>query len=94
MSNQLNALLNTWADARDDTDWVLGTVYKTEGSAYRKAGAMMLINGYGQQFGLLSGGFLEADIVRNARKVMQTGNANLEKLPCHAVNSVAGASSH
>lgn len=73
----MNALLNTWANSRDDTDWVLGTVYKIEGSAYRKAGAMMLINGYGQQLGLLSGGCLEADIVRHARKVMQTGKAEL-----------------
>ncbi|MFT5221479.1 MAG: xanthine dehydrogenase accessory factor [Gammaproteobacteria bacterium] len=72
MSNQLTALLGAWQKGRNDTDWVLGTVYKTEGSAYRKAGAMMLINGFGQQFGLLSGGCLEADILRNAGKVIQT----------------------
>ena len=72
MSNQLTTLLNAWQKGSNDTDWVLGTVYKTEGSAYRKAGAMMLINGFGEQFGLLSGGCLEADILRNARKVMQS----------------------
>ena len=77
MSNQLTALLDAWQKGRNDTEWVLGTVYKTEGSAYRKAGAVMLINGFGQQFGLLSGGCLEADIVRNARKVMQTGRVLL-----------------
>ena len=77
MSNQLTALLEAWEQGRDAADWVLGTVYKTKGSAYRKAGAMMLINSLGQQFGLLSGGCLEADIVRNARKVMQTGQASL-----------------
>jgi xanthine/CO dehydrogenase XdhC/CoxF family maturation factor len=77
MSNQLTALLDAWQRGRNDTDWVLGTVYKTEGSAYRKAGAMMLINGFGQQFGLLSGGCLEADILRHARKVMQGGRALL-----------------
>jgi len=75
MSNQLSAMLAVWQQARDDTEWVLGTVYRTEGSAYRKAGAMVLINGHGQQFGLLSGGCLEADIVRNARKAMIKGNA-------------------
>ncbi|MDV7341263.1 XdhC family protein [Terasakiella sp. A23] len=75
MSNQLSSLLDEWAQASDKTDWVLGTVYKTEGSAYRKAGAMMLINGDGQQFGLLSGGCLEADIIRNARKVMMRGKS-------------------
>jgi len=73
MSNHLNALLDAWRQGRDDTDWVLGTVYRTEGSAYRKAGALMLIDGYGRQFGLLSGGCLEADIQRHASRVMQTG---------------------
>jgi len=77
MSNHLHALLDAWQRGRNDTEWVLGTVYKTEGSAYRKAGAMMLINGFGQQFGLLSGGCLEADILRHARKVMQGGRALL-----------------
>ncbi len=73
MSNQLSAMLRAWQEGKTDTEWVLGTVYRTEGSAYRKAGAMMLINGHGQQFGLLSGGCLEADIIRNARRAMVTG---------------------
>ena len=73
MNNQLSAMLSAWQENRNSTEWVLGTVYRTEGSAYRKAGAMMLINGHGQQFGLLSGGCLEADIIRNARKAMLTG---------------------
>jgi len=75
MSNQLISLLQQWKKDKDNTQWVLGTIYQTERSAYRKAGAMMLINGLGQQFGLLSGGCLEADIIRNARKVMVTGKA-------------------
>ncbi len=73
MSNQLHDLLAAWEADKHETDWVLGTVYRTEGSAYRKAGAMMLIDGYGRHFGLLSGGCLEADILRHARKVMTTG---------------------
>jgi len=73
MSNQLSDLLHAWLNARHDTQWVLGTVYRTEGPAYRKAGAMMLVNGLGQQFGLLSGGCLESDIVRHARRVMLSG---------------------
>ncbi|OSQ36752.1 XdhC family protein [Thalassospira mesophila] len=70
MSNQLSAMLGAWHKDRTGTEWVLGTIYKTEGSAYRKAGAMMMINGRGEQFGLLSGGCLEADIIRNARRAM------------------------
>ncbi len=64
--------MTIWCKAKNDIDWVLGTVYKTEGSAYRKAGAHMLINGFGQHFGLLSGGCLESDIVLNSRKVMDS----------------------
>ncbi|WP_115720137.1 XdhC family protein [Gallaecimonas mangrovi] len=74
MTNQLSALLAAWHRQKSQ-DWVLGTVFKTEGSAYRKAGAMMLINGQGEHFGLLSGGCLEADIVVKARKVMLSGQA-------------------
>lgn len=72
MRNQLFSILQAWKTSQFDTEWVLGTVYRTEGSAYRKAGAQMLINGKGQQFGLLSGGCIEADIVRNARKAIVT----------------------
>jgi xanthine/CO dehydrogenase XdhC/CoxF family maturation factor len=72
MSNQLSNLLRIWFKSKNNTQWVLGTVYKTQGSAYRKAGSYMLINGDGQQFGLLSGGCLEADIVLNSRKVMES----------------------
>ncbi|MGB0944786.1 MAG: XdhC family protein [Marinomonas sp.] len=74
MSNQLTAMLQAWQKGQDEADWVLGTVYKTQGSCYRKAGALTLINSRGEQYGLLSGGCLEADIVRNARKVLQWGN--------------------
>ena len=70
--NNLSNLLNNWKTSDEEVNWVLGTVYKTEGSAYRKAGAHMLINEYGDYHGLLSGGCLESDIVLNARKVMQT----------------------
>lgn len=75
MANQLSALLEQWYPQRDSCEWVLGTVYKTEGPCYRKAGAMMLFNSLGQQFGMLSGGCLESDIQTHARKVMQTGQS-------------------
>lgn len=77
MINHLSQALNHWFDHKDQTQWVLGTIYKTEKSAYRKAGAMMLIDGLGQQYGLLSGGCLEADIKLNAKRVMQSGKSLL-----------------
>jgi len=75
MANHLLQLLESWYPERDEFDWVLGTVYRTEGPCYRKAGAMMLFNSLGQQFGMLSGGCLESDIQQHARRVMQTGQA-------------------
>ncbi|OMH26623.1 XdhC family protein [Motiliproteus sp. MSK22-1] len=75
MANQLSHLLTQWHKNRDDAEWVLGTVYKTEGPCYRKPGAMMLFNSLGQQFGMLSGGCLESDIQKHARQVMNNGEA-------------------
>ncbi len=75
MSNQLISLLQSWYPQRDAADWVLGTVYKTEGPCYRKAGAMMLLGSQGQQLGMLSGGCLESDIHRHSRQVMLSGCA-------------------
>ena len=73
MTMQLAAMLSRWEPQRDADEWILGTVYKTEGSSYRKPGAMSLISSGGEQLGLLSGGCLEADIRLNARKVMASG---------------------
>ncbi|MDG1164411.1 MAG: XdhC family protein [Porticoccaceae bacterium] len=75
-NNDFPQLLKLWAAERDDHDWVLGTVYKTTGPSYRKAGAFMLFNSLGQQFGLLSGGCLESDIQRHAKAVMASGRPN------------------
>ena len=72
MGNQFNQLLNAWYPRRHAANWVLGTLYRTEGSTYRKAGAMMLVNDQGEQFGLLSGGCLEDDIKRRAAEVWKT----------------------
>jgi xanthine/CO dehydrogenase XdhC/CoxF family maturation factor len=68
MANRISQLLNHWTENRDKHLWVLATIIQTDGSSYRKAGAMMLINDMGQYFGLLSGGCLESDIMRQARR--------------------------
>ena len=72
MVNHLKHLLDIWYPQRDSQLWVLATVYKTEGPSYRKSGAMMLFNDLGQQYGLLSGGCLEADIQLQAARVMRS----------------------
>ncbi len=48
---------------------VLGTLVKTTGSSYKKAGAMMLIEADRTTHGLLSGGCLEADLAEHAEAV-------------------------
>jgi xanthine/CO dehydrogenase XdhC/CoxF family maturation factor len=68
MANRISQLLSHWTHNRDKHLWVLATIIETDGSSYRKAGAMMLINDLGQYFGLLSGGCLESDIMRQARR--------------------------
>ena len=72
-SLHLSHLLKQWYPLRDQNDWVLASIYDTDGPCYRKPGAMMLFSSQGQQLGMLSGGCLESDIGINARKVMQTG---------------------
>lgn len=75
MGNRFSQVLKEWHEKRDGSMWVLGTVYKTQGPCYRKAGAMMLFSSDGPQFGLLSGGCLESDIQLHAKRVMQSGKA-------------------
>lgn len=48
----------------------LATVVSVQGSAYRRVGARMLITDSGQWTGAISGGCLEGDALRKARKVM------------------------
>ncbi len=74
MTNHLTSLLQLWQQQQGQQQWVLATVIATEGSSYRKPGAMMLINDLGQYYGLLSGGCLEADIMRQARRCWDTGH--------------------
>jgi len=71
LQNHVIHILRKWDKHKDTAQWVLGVIYKTEGSCYRKAGAMVMFNSLGQQFGLLSGGCLESDIKLNSQKVMQ-----------------------
>ncbi|MGC8120682.1 XdhC family protein [Marinobacter sp. VGCF2001] len=51
---------------RAGEEFVLATVVKVEGSAYRRPGARMLISSLGQSEGTVSGGCLEQDVIRKA----------------------------
>ncbi len=53
--------------------FALGLIISTEGSTYRKAGALMLIAADGDYAGVLSGGCLEGDLRDQARSVISGG---------------------
>lgn len=60
-------ILEAWQRiAKDGEEAVLATVVKTEGSAYRRPGARMLITPEGGHKGTISGGCLEGDVIRKA----------------------------
>ncbi|QBG34757.1 XdhC family protein [Litorilituus sediminis] len=75
MNNQHMSLLTTWYQNKDSFSWVLATIIETKGSSYRKSGAMMLFNSLGKSYGLLSGGCLEADLLKQAQKCLQLNQA-------------------
>lgn len=72
-SQRFSSLVQFWYPQRDSCRWVLASLFDTQGSAYRKSGAQLFINDLGQWFGLISGGCLEAEIVRLAQRVFADG---------------------
>jgi xanthine dehydrogenase accessory factor len=74
-SNHFFHLLSRWLPLKDQANWVLGAVINTRGSVYRKTGALMLLSDAGHQFGLLSGGCIESDLLLQARKVTALGKS-------------------
>lgn len=75
MSLHFAHALATWQPLKNTHQWVLGFVTKTEGPVYRKTGAMMLFSDAGHQLGILSGGCLESDLLRQAQKVLALGKS-------------------
>jgi xanthine/CO dehydrogenase XdhC/CoxF family maturation factor len=75
--NSLYRLLCHWQQYKVQYQWILATVIEVIGSSYRKPGAMMLINDQGRYFGLISGGCLEADVMRQAQRCWQNNQASI-----------------
>ena len=76
--NQVADILKLARKAQQQgTDAVLATVVRTEGSAYRRAGAMMLICEDGRSVGMISGGCLEPHIIKRAFWLTRDG-ANVQ----------------
>lgn len=69
---ELQNILNEFGRVRaQGRSAVLATVVKTSGSTYRRPGARLLITEEGQMIGSVSGGCLERDVFRRARRVLQ-----------------------
>lgn len=76
--NQVVDILKLAGEAQQQNiDAVLATVVRTEGSAYRRAGAMMLICADGRSVGMISGGCLEPHIIKRAFWLTRNG-ANVQ----------------
>lgn len=68
---------------------VLATVIAARGSSYRKPGARMLVTSQGWQAGSISGGCLEADVVRRAAWLVEQGTPVVRTYDTSADGEVA-----
>src|ERR1700712_702481 len=57
----------------------LVTLVRVEGSSYRRVGARLLIAANGEYAGSISGGCLEAEVVRKAQWMVRDGRAIVER---------------
>lgn len=72
------AILDLWNAAHSARiAAALATVVEVKGSAYRRAGARMILTNDGGSAGILNGGCLDADLWARARQVMECGRAQL-----------------
>jgi xanthine/CO dehydrogenase XdhC/CoxF family maturation factor len=71
--NELEAILAAHAEARERGEQMaLATIIGVVGSAYRRAGARMLLTESGHSVGTISGGCLERDVAIRAAQVFET----------------------
>ncbi len=76
--HERQAILALWNAAHfDGIVAALATVVEVKGSAYRRAGARMILTNDGRSAGILNGGCLDADLWTHARQVMETERAQL-----------------
>jgi xanthine/CO dehydrogenase XdhC/CoxF family maturation factor len=80
--HELTAIVRAYKEAVSNcSQVVLATVVRTRGSAYRRAGARMLVRvgrgGVCTATGAISGGCLERDVCERAQRVVATGEAML-----------------
>jgi xanthine dehydrogenase accessory factor len=67
------SLIKFFEAHQNDDSLVLVSIISTEGSTYRKPGALMLISADDNYEGMISGGCLEGDLLHHAREVFASG---------------------
>ncbi len=77
MSREIQQIIKTLDALPSGTQAVLATVIDLSGSGYRLPGARMLMLANGETFGTVSGGCLEADVLERAKKVLESGRAEV-----------------
>src|SRR4051794_37665934 len=71
---ELRSIIQAFREARGQGEQcALATVVRVSGSAYRRPGARMLITEAGRTVGSVSGGCLETDVIRKARRALLGG---------------------
>jgi len=78
------ALLDFYSIHASEKSLVLVTIIATQGSTYRKPGAMMLISRDDSFEGMISGGCLEGDLLHHAAEVFRSGEAKFVSYDMHA----------
>ena len=72
--SELKQVVELWRTAKASKEEVcLATVVRVEGSSYRKPGARMLLTRSGQRAGTISGGCLEAEVMKKAWWLTENG---------------------
>ena len=72
----------------DEKPIAVATVIHVEGSAYRRAGARMLVDAEGNSRGMISGGCLEHDVFRHTQETLRSGVARTVRYDSTSDNDI------
>lgn len=87
---ELEQIEAMWAEASKRGDsGVLATVVRVQGSTYRRAGARLLLTTGGRRVGSVSGGCLEADLVKKAWWLTANGKCAIRHYDTTAEGEIA-----
>lgn len=74
---EIPAIVQAWRAMLPEERAALATVISVEGSSYRRPGARLLVRESGQWVGGISGGCLEGDALRKAKRAILSGQVSV-----------------